>query len=244
VSVSLLVALCGFALLAIFLGPRLVGYEILRSMRHGQPQLAMVPQPLKDTTASSAEGMAFSRFGYEFEIPWKDLSKINDYKTAASIFFKSGRVVMFMDPKQQIDRIKIMNEEAAKKGRDLQAVFGSEIVASNYQFVKAALSMTPNQVSMFKPGNEAARDLILLGNKGTEIVNAESGLYSVEANGFRGFQKGDPSRGEGRTLLELFDDQDHELVLMISTGNRTTAPVTQADVNCILQTLHPSIEVH
>ena len=237
-SISVIGVLCGSVLLAMFLGPRLFPYYLVGKMRRREPLLATIPQPLKDSKAATAEGVTLSRYGYEFEIPWKDIDRINNLKTTTWVIFKSGRNVMVDDPSQKPDRIQVMREQAAEDGHDVRDLFGAATVASNYQLVNAELTMTPERVTLLMPGKELARDFTLLLLKGAEALNTESGLYSVEAHGFRGFQKGAPEAGQDRVVLQLFDAQDRELNLSIFVDSRKNAPITQGDVNRVIQTLH------
>lgn len=237
VTLSVLGVLCGSVLFSIFFGSRLLAYQMVRSVQSNHPELELVPESLADSTINTADGTTLARFGYEFEVPWKDVATIPDDKTAIGIFFRSGRVVAFMDPKREVDRVKTMLESTAGSGKDPRAVLGAETLASNYSLVKAILSVRPGQASLLTPTNEMIRRSILLLLKTLESVNTKSGLYSVEAHGFRGFQRGNPVHGTNRTLLQLFDAEDHEISIFISTSNPTTAPITQADVNRILQTL-------
>ena len=239
-SLAVLAVLCGSALLAIFLGSRLLAYDMVRRMARQEPRLSLVPQPLPVSAASSGTGMTFSRFGYSLEAPWQDLDRIDDHRSSSVILFKSGRSVTVIDPMQQVDRIKMVRDQAAKDGQNPQDSFAPETLASNYQFVNAALSMTPGRVSLLMPSKNMVKDSILLGIKGAEIANADTGLYAVKVHGWRGFQKGDPAR-QAATILDLFDEQDHELKLTITTRDPAAAPITQGDLNRILQTAHADV---
>ena len=235
-TLAVLGVLCGTAMLAIFLGSRLVAYDMVRRMARQDPRLFVVPQTLPVVAASSGAGITLSRFGFTFEAPWQDLDRIEDHKSLAVIFFKSGRSVAVIDPKQQVDRIKMVRDQAAKDGQNPQDSFAPETLASNYQFVNTAFSMTPARVSLLMAGKDMMKDSILLGIKGAEIVYTETGLYAVKVHGWQGFQKGDPAQ-QVTTILDLFDEQDHELRLKISTRNLATAPITQGDLNRILLTV-------
>ena len=229
--------LCATVLGFIFLGSRLFAFDMVRRMRNEHPELAAVPQPLPDSTVNPAEGMSLARFGYAFEVPWKDLDGIRDFDSGSAMSFKSGRRVMFMGPKAHVDRIKTIFESSAGSGKDPRSVLGARTLSSNYEFVRASLETDPTRASLLTPTNEIIRASILLLIKYSESTGFKSGLYGLESAGFRGFQKGSPATGENGATLQLFDADDHEIEIHVATANPTLAPVTQADLNRILQTL-------
>jgi hypothetical protein len=208
-------------------------------MNQNDPRLALIPQPLKDYTASLQEGMSFSQFGYEFQVPWKDLDRVRNLKSLTMISFKSGKTVVLYDPKETLDRLKVMRDAATQEGKDLRVLFGSEVPASNYQLLNTILSTTPHHVSLLSPSNDLVRNSILLTFKRSELVNEPTCVYSIETQNLRGFQKGDPLRDEKATILDLFNERDQDLELWVATQKGASATVTQADINRIVQTLHP-----
>lgn len=220
-------------LFAVFYGPQSwASYEARRMLRE-EPRLAMVPQPVKDTAVNPEPGKSFSCFGYTFEVPWKDVDRIDNGKTLERIVFKSGRVLLLFDPKEKTDRIKTLQGGSA--------LFGAEAMASNYNLENAILFMTPDKVSLRLSRNEAIRNTMFLMIKSTELKKEESALYSVQSRDLRGFQKGEPSRDKV-IFLELFDDQDREVEVLVAPDKQGRAKITQADVNRIIQTIHPAAE--
>jgi hypothetical protein len=183
--------------------------------------------------------MSFSHFGYEFEAPWKDVNNVQTFKSLTRIYFKSGRTIVFFDPKQTLDRLKVMRDAATQKGKDLRVLFGSEVPASNYQLLNTILSTTPHHVSLLSPSNDLVRNSILLTFKRSELVNEPRCVYSIETQNLRGFQKGDPLRDEKATILDLFNERDQDLELWVAMQKGASARITQADINRIVQTLHP-----
>jgi hypothetical protein len=225
---------------ALVCSSRILAYYFARQMNHDDPRLALTPQPLTDYGANLTEGMSFSEFGYDFEVPWKDVDKVRRFKSLTMISFKSGQTVTFFDPQQTVDRIKIMREAAVPTGKDVSVLFGSEAMASNYQLLNTILSTTQRPISILTPSKELVRNWMLLTSKQSELINDPSHIYSIETPRVRGFQKGDPFRDQKATILNLFvDKQDHELQLWVAM-KESPARITQADINRIVQTLHPS----
>jgi hypothetical protein len=232
------------AVLALVCSSHILTYYFAREANHNDPLLTLTPQPLKDYRASSQGGMSFSQFGYAFEVPWRDLDKVDNRKSVTRIYFKGGQVVLFFDPKQTVNRLKVMQDAAAQNGKDLRVLFGSEVPTSNYQVLSAILSTTPYRVSLLTPTNTLVRISILLTFKHTELINQPTSVYSVETHNLRGFQKGDPLRAERATILDLFNEQDQDLELWVATQKGSSAIITQADINRIVQSLHPTSELN
>jgi hypothetical protein len=226
-TVSAAIVICCAAAFAVVYGPRFIVYHFARDTYH-DPLLAVIPQPLKDYTVNSREGMSFSQFGYEFEAPWKDVDRVDNLKSLTRIYFKGGQFVLFFDPNQKIDRLKVMQDAAAQNGKDLRVLFGSEIPASNYQALNTILSTTPHHESHLIPSNDLVRNGLLLALKRSELVNGASCLYSVGTQNLLGFQKGDP-----------LDKRDRHFEVWVGAQKGTSARITQADINRIVQTLHP-----
>lgn len=234
------VLVCG-AVFTIFYGVQANAWYTARKMVREEPYLTMVPQPLKDTRINSSIGMPLSCFGYGFEVPWKDLDRLEEHERIARVVFKSGPVIVFFRPKGKAESVEALQGGDPVQAQQIRALYGPETMASDYELERAILSMTPDQVSVFMPRNEAIRDSTLLLFKTFKVRREQSALYSVQTPNLRGFQKGDPSRDKS-TALELFDYQDHRVEVLIGADRHGTVKITQADVNRIIQTLRPAPE--
>jgi len=233
------IAICCTVALALFYGPRLIVYYYLH---RDEPVFTLTPQSLSDHATNAQEGRSFSQFGYEFEVPWKDVDRVDNLKSVARIYFKSGPVLIFFDPQKRIDRIKAL-DATTQNGNALRVLFGPRAPISNYELLKAILSTTPQDVSPLTGTNDLFRNSMLLTLKLSELPNGVSYLYSIETPSFRGFQKGDPLHDKKVIILDLFNRQDHELELWVGRQQETSATITQADINRIVQTLHPTSEL-
>ncbi|SRR5258708_187012 len=224
-------------------GQQLIAYYQARKLQRDFPELAIMPHPLTDYSINPSEGMTLSRFGYEFELPWKDLSQTKDYRSMTTIFFKSGQAVVFWDPMQQPDSVQLMKQTAEKGGLDIREVFGDDAMSSNYKLREAVLNMTAQDVSPFMPRKDAIRSVIFLTFKPMHVLekSAKTGFFSLHAPGLRGFQQGDPLRGAPFVLVTAFDEQDHECELEIFVQKGSAAKITQADVNRIVLSLHRAL---
>jgi hypothetical protein len=224
-------------------------FTIMHRMRREHPRLALVPQPLTDYSVNPADGMTFSRFGYEFEIPWKDVQRIDDrehsgFKDSVRIVFKSGYVVVFLDPNEQPNRVKEnLKNFLTGMGAESRASVEPYLGGSNFDLESAILRTTSDHVSPSMPRSEVLRQLILLNQKLTETeicidedIGGKSRVYAVQTRTWRCFEKGEPARG---TLVDLFDDKDREVQIHVMHETWVKVKTTQADVNRIVQTLRP-----
>jgi hypothetical protein len=64
-------------------------------------------------------------------------------------------------------------------------------------------------------------------------------IYTISANGLRGFQEGNPSVKPCRVRLDLFDSADRHYGLIIGTQNDRGPALSQAEVNAIVASLQP-----
>ena len=241
---SIAVVICCAAVVGSQYGTRVTNYYLARRLSRNAPQLAVVPIALSDYTVNSARGMTFSRYGYQFEIPWKDVSRIDEGEKVTRIVFNSGIVLVFFNPKSAPDRVKAMHEGAAtlaKNDADLRLSegFGADTMASNYALMKAILTATPSDVSVLMSNNDSVRNLILLKLKKSEILAPEPGLFSVDNRSLHGFQQGQPAKNTWLIVLSLFDTQDREFDFYLAKDKGLEAEIGQGDVNRIVQTLRP-----
>ncbi len=65
---------------------------------------------------------------------------------------------------------------------------------------------------------------------------AETGMYSFEIGNRHGFQFGNPERTD-KIYVDAYDDQDRKFEFMFRTKSGSTSPLTQPEINRVLQTL-------
>lgn len=123
---------------------------------------------------------------------------------------------------------------------NLRALYGEDVLQSDYSFKERILETTPDKVGLFTPRREAVRNAMLLILKGVMMHSAESGIYRIRVGDFRGFQFGDP-RSRPRSLeVEIYDDDGGMYFMFSQRGNSAEPPITQAEINGILQSLRKS----
>jgi len=71
------------------------------------------------------------------------------------------------------------------------------------------------------------------------IVPGDSGIFMVQANGFKGFQYGDPSKHPKRVTVTLYSAEGG-IELSFAQKDLKPLAITQADINRAIQTLRYS----
>jgi hypothetical protein len=192
--------------------------------------LDSTPQPLADTTASTAEGTTLSYYGYNFEVPWKEIVKVSDLGESewVTIDFKDGQRVVFVSPGY------FENREGKALERDADQ--------SKYEQCKAVISMTPSQLTPFCSHRSFARALSLLDIKGGwfEHNAVAPDIFSFKTSAYRGFEISGLSRGWNSAKLVLFDPADHRFELTFSVIRSSNVNLNQSEINRAIQTLAPS----
>jgi len=197
----------------------------------GAPAVTRIaPTGLQDVSVSQAPGMKLSYLGYEFEVPWSDLvesqTQTDDGEPGfqtAGICFRSG-LKLFLS--------------ATPPHKDFP----------EYTFLKQIYAITPDQITywgLFKGGHYRDARLLLvksallqnigLGMKGNP---AETGIFNVQSQGYKGFQDGDPQKWQPILELRLFSNDDTVKITILQKDYDDPMGVTQSEINRILQSLH------
>jgi len=193
---------------------------------------------LRDVSISQAKGERLSFMGAEFEVPWGDIDqeKTRVVNNWVSIYFRSGNsIVLCVTPAKgfidEITKNKTPDPELFK------AMYGPEVLRSDYALHKAIFETTPKQITLLTPANRAAGLSAIIMLKAIMPPTTDWGIYNIQSQNFRGFQLGDPIRRPKRMCLELYTDDAH---FEISIGQNTTSPgpgISQAELNRIIQTV-------
>ena len=117
-----------------------------------------------------------------------------------------------------------------------KAMYGPEVLRSDYTLYKAIFETTPSQINLFTPANRAAGLSSVLIIKAIMPPTTDWAIYKIQSQDFKGFQLGDPVRRPKKMCLELYTDDAH---FEINIQQNTTLPgsgITQAELNRIIQT--------
>ncbi len=117
-----------------------------------------------------------------------------------------------------------------------KAMFGPDILRSDYTLQKAIFETTPSQINLSTPANRAAGLSSVIIIKAIMPPTTDWAIYNIQSQNFRGFQLGDPIRRPRKMCLKLYGN-DVEFEINITQNTNAPGPgITQAELNRIIQT--------
>lgn len=228
-----------FGVLIDILGPPISIFCTARWEARKLPGVRMTPQPLVDYSASDAPGRLLSYLGYEFEVPWNASFKEKAAPRGLVLLkFQSGQNVLFIVPDNDNQRglLTEIVQDKSMHMNNLGPVFGELLNRSAYDQYAALLNTTPSSIRAFGPRSDANRGVALLTIKAVAMgPGLETGIFSFEFPGKRGFQVGDPRKSE-RVDLEVFGMGGHHIEIICET-KKDGARLSQPELNRILKSL-------
>jgi len=203
------------------------------------PDVGKTPVVLTDLSISSTAHRTVSYFGYEFELPWDDVDEQKD-ETGGQIhltFFRSGNTFWFstFPAKDFVNGIVKMGKLDPKSLRQL---YGDEAVESDYGFHRIMLLTTPYEITPFISRRQAAARALLLTIKGIAMPKARSGIFSIQAADFRGFQFENPQSRPQRITVELYSDDGGIDLIFAQTIDGSAPMISQPEINRVIQSIH------
>lgn len=208
--------------------------EMHYSYRH-IPVAHMTPVELSDRRINSSEGTKLLTFGYEFEVPWKDVDVEHIQRKAMILIpFRSGLHILVGHESSPHDLVDTALEGTKTDPEILRAAYGNRALQSDYEFLKLAFNTTPASIRLTDSKQDVVRKSTLLLIK-TLVAQSDSGIFEVQTNDFRGFQYGDPGKHPGRITVILYSS-DSGIEFTFFQRNLSPA-ISQADINRVIQTL-------
>ena len=214
-----------------------------RYLTRKTPAVSMAPAPLTDMSISRSPGRKLSHFGYEFEVPWNDVdeakSGVIPDKSKAMIFFQSGNALSVWHGSPRAFLNQVLSNDKIDQNT-LRRIVGDEALQSDLALYRTILQMTPDKMTPFESQTDAGNQALLLLVKGIGMPpGGDSGVFSVSAGEFSGFQFGRPQNQSGEVSVRLFSESSS---LNFIFNQRLGSPtiISQSDINRILQTLHKS----
>jgi len=236
VRVGILIAF--LTALLTLLGPP-IGILLTKRMEARKaPAVRVAPVELADHSVSKSSGTTLSYFGYEFDVPWNVNFKQKAVgNNLVEVQFESGQNVIFIVPENQSGLLTEIVEDRSLNMGDLRLVFGDLMKRSAYDQYGVLLNTTPESIQAFGPRAEAVRGVTLLTVKAIAFgPGLESGAFSFDLPGKRGFQIGDPQKSK-RVDLEVFDMTGHHVEILCGSTNGNIR-FSQPELNRILTSLH------
>lgn len=212
----------------------------IEARRIGQqiPIVKSIPVDLEDLSISRMHGKRLSFMGAEFEVPWDDVDegKTRIVGNWVLIHFRSGNsIILCVSPPHGF--IDNLSRDKTPDPQVFAAMYGSEVLRSDYALHKAIFEATPSQINLLTPSNRAAGLTMVLMVKGLMITTTDRAIYNIRSKDFKGFQLGNPTNRPKKMSLKLYAD-DIEFEINISQNNsESTAAITQAELNRIIQTV-------
>jgi hypothetical protein len=229
-------------LAAVAIAPVVLSYHAANT---ALPITRVVPTDLKDWSISEASGSKLSYFGYEFEIPWSDLDEIqtklypNDKpnKCKVDLHFRSGlRLILTAVPPREW--VNGLAGGFKVSPQSMESSFGQDAMKSDYSFVKDLYQFSPNTMHHWTQSSRVySREQFLLMLKSMALVkSAESGIFNIQNQSFKGFQEGNPLVRQDGIIVHLFSDQGSVEVIFLQKDYRNPQGIAQPEINRIIQT--------
>lgn len=199
------------------------------------PIASMTPVELTDHRIASGDGSTLSSFGYVFEVPWQDIDTQNVRREAMVLIpFRSGLEILVGHGSTH-SLVDTAIENTKTDPRHFRAEYGDQAAQSDYEFLRLALNATPGSIRLVDSKQDVARTTTLLIFK-VLLVPGDSGIFMVQANDFKGFQYGDPSKHPKRITVSLYSAAGG---IEFSFARKDMQPlaISQAEINRAIQTL-------
>ena len=208
-----------------------------RWIGHMVPVVNFVPRELPDSTTISRRANSVSELGAQFDIPWSDIDPGASRSAANCTLtkFKSGRsMVLCSGPPDMFMAGAFKNQHLSRAS--LAAAYGDDALSSDYSLFSAIYSTTPSALNPFLPPIRAEGLQSGLVIKALTPPLGNSAIFYVHSPSMRGFQLGDPSVAP-KKLAVLLCDENAEFELNFEQRDTQTGPITQANLNLIIQSL-------
>jgi hypothetical protein len=204
----------------------------------------VVPTNLGDLSVSHVTGKKLSYFGYEFEVPWIDLDETQtklspkENPCRAVLVFQSGlRLMVTAVPPREWARN--LSEEMKVPPQNLETAFGEETMKSDYDFLKNLYEFTPDKMHHWSLSESThSRESILLIIKSiAPMKSAETGIFRIQNQGFRGFQEGNPQVRQDSIAVHLLSNEGSVEFIFFQKDYQNAAGIGQPEINRVVQSL-------
>jgi hypothetical protein len=149
---------------------------------------------------------------------------------------------VFFDPDSQLDVIHSLKSSNPTEYQKFANVFANRPIESNYALYQSVYAASPAQFSPIMKVEEARRANVLLLWKlsfGPDLPSvAGPEFYSFDWGKNRGFQFGDPAKGQP-VALRVFDDSNRQFRFIFTVAFGSGAKITQSDINMAVRSLQP-----
>jgi hypothetical protein len=210
-----------------------------RNISRKVPIVKSVPVELGDMSVSKSPGRKISFRGVEFEVPWDDVDETSTRiigNWGLVTFHSAKSIILCVSPPNGF--ITSMSKDKTPDPELFAALYGREVLRSDYQLKKAIFETTPSQINLFTPSNRAVGLSSVILIKAIMPPTTDWAIYDIRSKDFRGFQLGDPIRRPKKMCLELYGDDVGIEINITQNSSGTTRGITQPEINRIISTAH------
>ena len=152
--------------------------------------------------------------------------------------FDAGQTLVILDNPDHTGFLKeIVEDKSVSNGKTLGLILGDLVYLSPYDQYRTLVNITPSSVRPFGPRPEAVRGMTLLTIKVIALPGPlQTGAFTFEMPGKRGFQFGDPQKSK-RVAFKIFGAEGYIVEIFCTAGRDRM--LTQPELNTILKSLHP-----
>jgi hypothetical protein len=205
------------------------------------PEVAKIPVPLPDASVSTVQHRTVSYFGYTFELPWDDVNEQKD-KTVGTIhvsYFHSGNALWFSTfPKKNF--VNELIRMGKLNPQEFRQLYGDESLESDYAFHRKMLWLTPSEITPFISQKQAVGGQVLLLIKAISMPKASSGIFSLQAPGFQGFQFENPQTHPLKITDQLYSNEGGIDLMFFQKIDGSAPTISQAEINRVIRSIHKS----
>jgi hypothetical protein len=123
--------------------------------------------------------------------------------------------------------------------QDLESAFGRETMKSDYSFVKALYEFTPDNMNHWtaSQGDHNREQLLLIVKSIALPKAAETGIFGIQNQSYKGFQEGNPRVRQDGIVVDLYSDEGYVEMIFFQEDYHNFVGVTQPEINRIVQSL-------
>ncbi len=130
--------------------------------------------------------------------------------------------------------------EGKLSSHNFESVFAAA-VQSGYDFHKHLYEFTPDKMHLWALSPSLHyREQFLLNMKEVVLAgsSADTGIFNVQNQNWRGFQLGDPNAHPRRIAVHLYSGKNSVELTFAGKDGRGPVAVTQSEINRIVESLH------
>jgi hypothetical protein len=205
-----------------------------------------VPIELKDLSISHAAGSKLDYFGYEFDVPWNDITgSRNANSNRAVVTFRSGLQLSAtaLPAREFVNTVAVSWFHVSPQ--EFESKLGYQATHSDYEFLKRLYAFTPHRVNLWAMSPSIHyRDIVFLTLKFNTLVPwaADSGVFQVGNQGYKGFQEGSPAVRPLGIIVDLYADDGAVEFIFDQKNYQDPTGVSQPEINRVIQSLHKASE--